>query len=95
MKLPMSALSGCPESRKAHSSRSRCSLELSCSTIAYTSDVSSSHTRCGYLEGGGGGGVCVCVCVCVCVSHNTHSCINCTSMYYVHVLCNRNVFCSI
>ena len=86
MKLPMSALSGCPESRKAHSSRSRCSLELSCSTIAYTSDVSSSHTRCGYLEGGGGGGVFV-----------SQLCINCTRMYYVLCTCimQQECVCSI
>ena len=47
--LPTNGLRVSEESRKAHSRPMRCSLPLSCSTIANTSDVSSSQAMCGYL----------------------------------------------
>jgi len=49
--LPINGLRVSAESRKAHSSAMRCSFSLSCSTIANTSDVSSSQAMWGYLEG--------------------------------------------
>ena len=49
MYLPTNGLRDSEESRKVQSRPMRCSLPLSCSTIANTSDVSSSQAMCGYL----------------------------------------------
>ena len=50
IKLPTRGSRGDEESRNDHRSCKRDSLELSFSTMVYTSAVSSSQAKCGYLE---------------------------------------------